>query len=60
MLKCQEMMNREQETYQTVCTNHKLIGTNSSRQINTNIPQQINFIGKLEDGDVTMIFIAEK
>ena len=39
----------------------KLIDTDLSRQTNTRIPQQINFIGNLEedDGEV-MIFIAEK
>ena len=32
-----------------------------SRQTNTNIPQQINFTGKLEKDDgATMFFIAEK
>ena len=40
---------------------YKLIDTDLSRQTNTRIPQQINFIGSLEedDGEV-MIFIAEK
>ena len=40
---------------------YKLIDTDLSRQTNTRIPQQINFIGNLEedDGEV-MIFIAEK
>ena len=32
-----------------------------SRQTNTTIPQQINFVGKLkEDNDATMFFIAAK
>ena len=40
---------------------YKLIGIDLSRQINTSIPQQINFKGKLEEDDgATMIFIAEK
>ena len=40
---------------------YKLIGIDLSRQINTSIPQQINFKGKLEGDDgATMIFIAEK
>ena len=40
---------------------YKLIGIDLSRQINTSIPQQINFKGKLEvDDGATMIFIAEK
>ena len=39
----------------------KLIGINLSGQTNTNIPQQINFTGKLkEDVGATMFFIAEK
>ena len=38
-----------------------LIGIDLSRQTNTNIPQQINFTGKLEEDDgATMFFIAEK
>ena len=40
---------------------YKLIGIDLSRQASTNIPQQINFTGKLEDDDcATMFFIAEK
>ena len=40
---------------------YKLIGTNLSRQANTNIPQQSNFIEKLEEDDgARMFFIAEK
>ena len=40
---------------------YKLIGIDLSRQTNTNISQQINFTGKLEEDDgVTMFFIAEK
>ena len=40
---------------------YKIIGIDLSRQTNTSIPQQINFTGKLEEGDgVTMIFTAEK
>ena len=38
----------------------KLVGINLSRQKNTNISQQINFLGKLEDDSGTMFFIAEK
>ena len=48
LLKCQGMMT-------------KLIGIDLSRQTNTSIPQQINFVGKLEEDDgATMFFIAEK
>ena len=40
---------------------YKLIGIDLSRQANANIPQQVNFIGKLEEDDrATMFFIAEK
>ena len=40
---------------------YKLIGIDLSRQTNTNIPQHINFAGKLEeDNGATMFFIAKK
>ena len=40
---------------------YRLIGIDLSRQTNTNIPQQVIFIGKLEEDDgATMFFIAEK
>ena len=40
---------------------YKLISIDLSRQTNTNIPQQINFVGKLEEDDgATMFFISEK
>ena len=40
---------------------YKLIGINLSTQRNTNIPQQIDFTGKLEEDDgAKMFFIAEK
>ena len=40
---------------------YKLTSIDLSRQVNTNIPQQLNFTGKLEeDDDTTMFFIAEK
>ena len=39
---------------------YKLIGIDLSRQTNTSIPKQIHFIGKLEDNDSTVLFIAEK
>ena len=40
---------------------YKLIGIDLPRQTNTNIPQQINFAGKLEKYDgAKMIFIVEK
>ena len=35
---------------------HKLIGIDLSRQTNTTIPQQINFVSKLEGDDGTTIF----
>ena len=40
---------------------YKLIGIGLSRQTNTNIPQQINFTGKLEENDSAAIyFLARK
>ena len=40
---------------------YKLIGTDLSRNTNTNIPQQLSFTGKLEENDgAVMFFIAEK
>ena len=39
---------------------YKRIGIDLSRKTNASIPQQINVIGKLEDGNLTMFFIAEK
>ena len=40
---------------------YKLIDIDLSNQTNTNIPQQVNFGGKLEkDYGATMFFLAEK
>ena len=40
---------------------YKLIGIDLSRQTNTNIPQQIDFTGKLEeDNNTTKFFPPEK
>ena len=40
---------------------YKLIGIDLSRKANTSIPQEINFVGKLEeDHGATMFFIVEK
>ena len=39
---------------------YKLIGIDLSRQTNTSIPQQINFVRKLEGDSPRMFFIAEK
>ena len=40
---------------------YKLTDIDLSRQANSNIPQQINFIGKLEEDEGgTMSFITEK
>ena len=40
---------------------YKFIGIDLSRQTNTSIPQQISFVGKLEEDDkAKMFFIAEK
>ena len=40
---------------------YKINGIDLSRQTSTNIPQQINFLGKLEEDDgATMFCISEK
>ena len=39
---------------------YKLIGIDLSRQTNTIIPQQVNFMGKLKENDGATMFIAEK
>ena len=39
---------------------YKLIGIDLSRQTNTSIPQQINFVGKLEEDDVQQCFLLLK
>ena len=40
---------------------YKLIDIDLSRKTNMSIPQQITFVGKIEqDNDATMFFIAEK
>ena len=40
---------------------YKLISIDSSRQTNTSIAQEVNFVGKLEvDDGATTFFIAEK
>ena len=40
---------------------YKLIGIDFSRQANTNILQQINFTGKLEENDGSiMFFVTDK
>ena len=38
----------------------KLIGINLSRQTNTSIPQQNNFVGKLEEDDDATMFLLLK
>ena len=38
---------------------YELIGIDVPRQTNRNIPQQINFTGKVEDDSGTMFFITE-
>ena len=40
---------------------YKVIGIDLSRQTYTSIPQQINFVGKIEEDDgATMFFVSEK
>ena len=61
--KCQEMMATQKEINQifhSIKNYCKLIGIDLSRKTNTNIPQKINFTGKLEEDDGTrMFFTAE-
>ena len=63
-LKYQDMMTTQQEFIRFFISpnSYKLIcGIDLSRQTNTSIPQQINFVVKLEeDNGAAMIFIAEK
>ena len=62
-VKKQWLYNRKQESFDYLYHQnyHKRIGADLSRQTNTSIPQQINFVGKLEEKDcVTMFFMAEK
>ena len=40
---------------------YRLVGIDLSRQTNTNIPEQTNFTGNLDENDVAaMFFIAKK
>ena len=50
-----ETMIIQQGTYQ-ITRIIKTINTNKQQQINTTIPQQINFTGKLEEDDVATMF----
>ena len=58
-LKCQKLMTRQQEIYQIFHIIQIIINTQYYKF--TNIPQQINFTGKLEeDNGAAMFFIVEK
>ena len=48
------------QTLQKIFDLSRSIGIDLSRKTNTDIPQQINFTGKLEDDGATMSFFAEK
>ena len=39
---------------------YKFIGTDSSRETNTSIPQQINFVGKLEEDSIAAMFLGSE
>ena len=39
---------------------YKLIGIDISKQANTSIPQQINFVGKLEEDNGAIMFLLLK
>ena len=64
LLKCQEMMTIQQEYFLDYFYHqkyYKLIGIDLSKKTNASIPQQINFVGKLEEDDgATKFFITEK
>ena len=48
-------------SYHQNCYIIKLICIDLSRQINSNVPQQINFTEKLEEDDgTTMFFVSKK
>ena len=55
LLKCQEMMTIYNRSFVTrffvPYKYYKLVSIDLSRQTNSSIPQQINFIGKLEEDD---------
>ena len=59
-LKCQEKMTIQQKIYLIICIIKiilNLLYIYILRQRNTNIPQQFNFVGKLEqDNGTTMFF----
>ena len=54
----------KQEVYQIICIIKKIvkhIGIDLLRRTNANIPQRINFMGKLEEDDgATMLFVSDK
>ena len=55
-----KMMTIQRENYYNQ-NYYKPIGIGQSIQTNTNVPQQINFTGKLEEDDgAIMFFIAKK
>ena len=56
------MMAIQQEIFQIIYTSnyYKLIGIDLSKQKNTSIPQQINFVGKLDVDDGAVIFYCLK
>ena len=55
--KCQEIIIIQQEIYQKIYQKYyKLIGIDLSKQANTSIPQQINFVRQLEEGDGGKMF----
>ena len=60
LLKCQEKMTIQQKIYLIICIIKiilNLLYIYILRQRNTSIPQQVNFVGKLEqDNGATMFF----
>ena len=56
LFKCQETTTTQQEIYYLLLNLLIQLYLDLSRQTNTNIDQQINFTGKLEEGDSVIMF----
>ena len=58
--KCQEIISKQHEICFYYQNYYKLIGIDISKQANTSIPQQINFVGKLEEDNGAIMFLLLK
>ena len=50
--KFQEMLTIQQERFHIIKNYHKIIGIDLSRQANMSTPQQVIFVGKVEEDNV--------